>query len=79
MCSHCLFPVVVTSLEQVITLLYKFDDDNRLVTRCSNKNKVVPNKLLRACCHYQFGVLWPMGANGGIDKHRQNEIKMKEN
>jgi hypothetical protein len=24
-------------------------------------------------------VLWPMGANGGIDKHRQNEIKMKEN
>jgi hypothetical protein len=23
-------------------------------------------------------VLWPMGANGGIDKHRQNEIKMKE-
>jgi hypothetical protein len=25
-----------------------------------------------------FGVLWPMGANGGIDKHRQNEIKMKE-
>jgi hypothetical protein len=29
--------------------------------------------------HSIFGVLWPMGANGGIDKHRQNEIKMKEN
>jgi hypothetical protein len=29
--------------------------------------------------HSVFGVLWPMRANGGIDKHRQNEIKMKEN
>jgi hypothetical protein len=29
--------------------------------------------------HSIFGVLCPMGANGGIDKHRQNEIKMKEN
>jgi hypothetical protein len=29
--------------------------------------------------HSIFEVLWPMGANGGIDKHRQNEIKMKEN
>jgi hypothetical protein len=29
--------------------------------------------------HSIFGVLWPMGANGGIDKHRQNENKMKEN
>jgi hypothetical protein len=29
--------------------------------------------------HSIFGVPWPMGANGGIDKHRQNEIKMKEN
>jgi hypothetical protein len=28
---------------------------------------------------FLFGVLWPMEANGGIDKHRQNEIKMKEN
>ena len=32
-CSHCLFPVVTTSLEQlVITLLYKVDGGNRLVT-----------------------------------------------
>jgi hypothetical protein len=55
MCSHCLFPVVVTSLEQVvITLLYKVNDGNRLATSCSNKNKAVPNKLLRACCHYQL-------------------------
>ena len=51
MCSHCLFPVVVTSLEQVITLLYKVNDGNRLATSCSNKNKAVPNKLLRDCCH----------------------------
>ena len=37
----------------------------------------VPNS--NTVTYYIFGVLWPMGANGGIDKHRQNEIKMKEN
>ena len=37
MCSHCgLFPVVVTSLEQVV---YKVDDGNRLATSCFNKTK----------------------------------------
>ena len=54
MCSHCLFPVVVTSLEQVV-IIY-------LVTRLMTVTdllQVVPtrliqavrNKLLRACCH----------------------------
>jgi hypothetical protein len=35
--------------------------------------------LIEILWHSIFGVLWPMGANGGIYKHRQNEIKMKEN
>jgi hypothetical protein len=47
MCSHCLFPVVVTSVEQVVSLCYKVDDGNRRATSCSNKtNTAVRNKLL---------------------------------
>jgi hypothetical protein len=38
MCSHRLFPVVVTSLEQVvISPCYTVDDGNRLATSCFNK------------------------------------------
>jgi hypothetical protein len=53
MYSHCLFPVVVTSLEQVVINLF-----TRLMT-VTDLLQVVPtrliqaarNKLLRACCH----------------------------
>ena len=44
MCSYCLFPVVVTSLKQIVITCYKVDDDNSLATSCSNKT--VRNKLL---------------------------------
>jgi hypothetical protein len=44
MCSYCLFPVVVTSLKQIVIICYKIDDDNSLATSCSNKT--VRNKLL---------------------------------
>jgi hypothetical protein len=37
MCSHCLFPVVVTSLEQVFPTW---------------SIQAIPDKLLRACCHH---------------------------
>jgi hypothetical protein len=53
MCSHCLFPVVVTSLEQVVITVL-----TRLMT-VTDLLQIVPtwliqavrNKLLRACCY----------------------------
>jgi hypothetical protein len=55
MCSHILFPVVVTGLEQVaITLLYNVDDGNRLATSCYKINtgcaKQVATSLLSSTC-----------------------------
>jgi hypothetical protein len=48
MCSHCLFPVVVTSLEQlVIILLLKIDDGNRLTRNKGNSNALW--KTIRQC------------------------------
>jgi hypothetical protein len=44
MCSHCLFPVVVTSLEQVVITGLLQVVPTRLI-------QAVRNKLLRACCH----------------------------
>jgi hypothetical protein len=42
MCSHCSFPVVVTSLEQlVVSPCYNVDDGNKLA-------KVVPTRLTQA-------------------------------
>ena len=53
MCSHCLFPVVVTSLEQVVinlfTRLMMVPDLLQVVP--TRLIQAVRNKLLRACCH----------------------------
>ena len=52
MCSHFLFSVVVTSLEQIVPSCYKVDDGNRLITSCSNNTTTytIHNTSLRACC-----------------------------
>ncbi len=54
MCSHCLFPDVVTCLEQVVitlivTRLMKVID--LLQVFPTRQIQAVRNKLLRACCH----------------------------
>ena len=54
MCSHCLFPVVATSLEQVVifhlvTKLMTVTDLLQVVP--TRLIQAVRNKLLRACCH----------------------------
>ena len=53
MCSHCLFPVVATSLEQVVLTLaqgcWRVTDLLQVVP--TRPIQTVRNKFLRACCH----------------------------
>ena len=49
--SHRLFPVVVTSLGQVIITLLRVDDGDRLAITCSNKT----NMDSTIACHQRAG------------------------
>jgi hypothetical protein len=50
MCSHCLFPVVVTSLEQfAVTRLMMVTDLLQVVP--TRLIETVRDKLLQTCCH----------------------------